>query len=165
MSNEWSNTCFTYNSLDIVARYKHSRLMCTSKFLNLPTGWLHLFCTNVMHSWNLIIARWSLDWSDVRGQFNQLSGSTGYRGKPDSVCVCVCEMFEALPPCARQLGDRTGSSACRKWKICHIFSKLRSGRAPFLLWLPSPLCSLVWSRVDFRRSQLPSRARRPTQRK
>lgn len=66
-------------------------------------------------------------------------------------------MLKALLLCVCQLGDRTGSTACRKWKICHIVSKLCSGRAPFLLLLPSPLCSLVWSCVDFCQSQLPPR--------
>lgn len=50
-------------------------------------------------------------------------------------------MFKALLLCVCQLGDRTGSSACRKWKICHIVSKLCSGCAPLLLLLPSPLRS------------------------
>lgn len=56
---------------------------------------------------------------------------------PPAVCVC-------------QLGDRTGSSACRKWKICRIVSKLCSGCAPslLLLLLPFPHCSLVWSCVS-----------------
>jgi len=66
-------------------------------------------------------------------------------------------MFKALLPCVCQLGDRTGSSACRKWKICHIVSKLCSGCAAFRPLLPFALCSLVWSCVDFCQSQLPPR--------
>ena len=67
------------------------------------------------------------------------------------------EMLKALLLCVCQLGDRTGSSACTKWKICHIVSKLCSGRAPSLLVLPSPLRSSVWSCVGFCQSQLPPR--------
>lgn len=98
----------------------------------------------------LPVARSSWDWYGNNLNLTRaIRGAATVRWLPWEQTDILREMLKALLLCVCQLGDRTGSSACRKWKICHIVSKLCSGRAPFLLLLPSPLCSLVWSCVDF----------------